>query len=432
MNFKEELAKTERLSTLVYLDSLLLHKEAGFLGDIAKEMIKEEQEVWPCRMTKEEWMEVINDVINDPVLRKLRLIKAEDIKETVPYIAAAGHRAVLFGDEAARGYVIFRGTGSEEEWDDNARGMIAADTLQQRAAARFTREACRQFPSITVAGHSKGGNKAQYAAITLPENTVEQCFSFDGQGFSAAFFEKYNKQIESRKSIVNLISERRGIVHALGFPVDKTTYYIGRRGEPCVNFPHGNPLPLFHCPDALRTSNGDIGPESSTNHIPAVTDHLVNHFMQSPEHSRHLEKTAYGLTLLMSNKKNAAESAAAIAQLMLVLIDLIAEHEDFRNQVTQMIFAETEVLLASLGTAGKLSRLSRQAARKLAKRLVTDHRARHSFIKTIGFVIALRRSFSTSKHMKLWEYINEGINIIFKILKYNTNQPAGAFVDNLL
>ena len=433
MNFKEELAKTEHLSALVYLNSLLTYKDAGLLGDIAKKMATEEEEVWPCRMSKEEWMKVINRAINDPVLKRFRLVKAEDIKKTVPYIAAAGHRAVLFGDGTAKGYVIFRGTGSEEEWEDNAKGMVEADTLQQRAAARFVLEACQQFPHITVAGHSKGGNKAQYAAITLPENTVEQCFSFDGQGFSAAFFKKYSTRIESRKSIVNLISERRGIVHTLGRPVGKTTYYIGRRGEPCVKFPHGNPLSLFHCPDALRTSTGNIGPESFSSHIPAVVNRLVNHFAQSPKHSLHWEKTAYGLTSLMSGNKKAAESVesvGAIAQVLLVLIDLIAEEEDFRKQITDMVFMETEVLLASLGSVGTLSGLNKQIVRKLAQRLVAEQKARKNFIKAIRFMIVLRRGFITGRHIKLSEYIAEGIHIALKILS-KTLTNAGPVLNKI-
>lgn len=37
------------------------------------------------------------------------------------------------------------------------------------------------YDSITVTGHSKGGNKAQY--VTVLSDKVDRCISMDGQGF---------------------------------------------------------------------------------------------------------------------------------------------------------------------------------------------------------------------------------------------------------
>lgn len=91
-------------------------------------------------------------------------------------------------------YVVFRGTAAGE-WPDNFEGGYLADTEQQRRALAFVNR--QQGDQITVVGHSKGGNKAKYVAIL--SDKVYRCVSFDGQGFSEAFWKKYGPQIEKNK-----------------------------------------------------------------------------------------------------------------------------------------------------------------------------------------------------------------------------------------
>ncbi|MCL2420791.1 MAG: DUF2974 domain-containing protein, partial [Defluviitaleaceae bacterium] len=380
MDHRKAFEQAERLSAIVYLNSLVIHKDSPTLGS-AIEKMRETEKDWPCRMDRLDWLKVMDGIQGDEALKALRIIKVEDIEATQPGLVRNGHRAVLLGDNSGRGYVIFRGTGSDEEWDDNAKGMLEAETLQQQAAARFVQQICGQFKHITVAGHSKGGNKAQYATITLPETCIDCCFSFDGQGFSMAFWGKYRDAIEKRKPIIHLASERRGFVHALGFPVKETRYHIGRRGDPQKNLPHGYPLSYFHSPDALRDAAGDIGPESADNLIPATLNKLVTHFLETPKYSPHWEKTASGLTSLMSQTKRAEESASAIAQLLMVFVDLIASDVSFRRQVTEMVLKETDVLLASMDAAraayspvwpGALHDMGKKTAHHLAHLLAAD------------------------------------------------------------
>lgn len=332
-----ELATAERLSALVYLDSLSV-------GPLREVLMGISEEKWPCRMSKQEWDRVIEGAKQDNLPLSI-LTTEEDV---------SGHRAVLFGDRDRHGYVVFRGTGSDEEWEDNAKGMLDADTPQQKKAADFVLKAHRHFRHITVAGHSKGGNKAQYAAITL--DCVDRCFSFDGQGFSVAFCEKYKEAIERRKPVLNLISERRGFVHALGINVAKTRYLAGWRGDPRPGHPHGDPLPYFHCPDALRSSDGALGKESSNNPIPEVVNRLVCYFLQNPKYSKHWEVTAKGLTALMIHEKKqkkepVSETAVAIAHMLGAARSLAARDMSYRRLVAMMAIRERNVLLASLGAA---------------------------------------------------------------------------------
>ena len=424
MNNLEELLRAERLSTLVYLDSLLIHRDTGSLGEVVAKM-RETEKKWPCRMNQSDWIRVMNGIQKDASLKALRILKVEEIESTKPSLVHAGHRAILFGDGYGHGYVIFRGTGSDEEWEDNAKGMFETETLQQQAAARFVQQVHKQFNHVTVAGHSKGGNKAQYAAIALPDNCVNLCFSFDGQGFSIGFLEKYKEAIEKKKSTIQLVSERRGFIHALGFSISETRHYTGRRGNPQEKRPHGDPLSKFHCPDALRDAAGNLGQESMQNPISTTTNRLVTHFLKTSKYSPHWEKTALGLTSLMTQSKKIDEAAAAIAQLLMVFIDLIATDISFRKQTTEMLLKETDVLLASLDEAraayshewtGALSSMGKKVTHNLAHCLIADRQVRHRFIKVIRYAIALRHVLITGRQTKLLEYIKESIHIALKIL----------------
>ena len=410
-----ELERAERLSALVYLDSLLLYKNTGPLGKVTAKMIKTEIE-WPCYMNRGEWAEVLGAIQADAYLSALHVIETEDILTSSPKVRA-GHRAVLFGDRLGRGYAVFRGTGSEEEWQDNAEGMTEADTIQQQAAARCVTRTRRKFRHMTLAGHSKGGNKAQYAAITLDEFYADSCFSIDGQAFSAAFCEKYKEAIEKRRPVIQLAAERRGFIHALGIQVAETRYFTGRRGIPREGRPHGDPLPKFHCPDALRDISGKLGPESLQNPIPAAISRLVKHFMETPKYSYQWDSTAQGLISMVIHKKRAAalpeESAAAVARMLLVFMELIASDVSFRKQVTETIFKETDVLLASMGLA---KTATQNAVQKLANILVKDRVSRRNFIAASRYIISLRQQLTSDRQAKLSEYISELLRTALQIL----------------
>ena len=92
-------------------------------------------------------------------------------------------------------------------WADNFLGAVQADTPEQQSILSFFDKAVaaakKDLPenaelSITVSGHSKAGNMAQY--ITILRENVSRCISFDGQGFSGGFLRKYREQIMRRGS----------------------------------------------------------------------------------------------------------------------------------------------------------------------------------------------------------------------------------------
>lgn len=61
--------------------------------------------------------------------------------------------------------------------------------------------------NIYVSGHSKGGNKAQYVGV-LRGSEIEHVYSFDGQGFSRAFVNRYQDEIDIyADKITNICNE---------------------------------------------------------------------------------------------------------------------------------------------------------------------------------------------------------------------------------
>lgn len=145
--------------------------------------------------------------------------------------------------------VAFRGTSGGDEWVDNGEGLNVADTKCQKDALDFIESL--PYDSITVTGHSKGGNKAMYVAIT--SDKVTRCVAYDGQGFSQEFIDKYWAEIQAKGGVINAYSLSTDYVHALLFPVPNSNqiycqgYGVANIGE------HHSPNSFF-----MTDENGNI------------------------------------------------------------------------------------------------------------------------------------------------------------------------------
>ena len=157
----------------------------------------------------EEWVDIIRYLKNSE-LSKLVL---SDIMLDVDGKPVALCLSEPGNDEEA--IVAFIGTMNETEWRDNAQGINASDTTCQMDALEFVEDI--SYDNITVVGHSKGGNKAMYVAIL--SDKVQRCVSFDGQGFSEEFLEKYWAEINLRGERITNYSLSTDYVHTLLFPI---------------------------------------------------------------------------------------------------------------------------------------------------------------------------------------------------------------------
>lgn len=211
---------------LILLDNLIYLKwdvkENEKLINLADNLLKNEDfdqlmdAVGNCiiRMTSEEWINILKQIRDKPNLNNLR-IKNVDIYNN-------GMEYACFIDEDENATVIFRGTATTEEWEDNGKGAYEYDTKEQIEALNYINGL--DYSNITVTGHSKGGNKAQYVTIFSPK--IVQCISINGQGFSKEFISKYEDDINKNKKKIISINAKYDYVNCLFNSVSEKKYYI--------------------------------------------------------------------------------------------------------------------------------------------------------------------------------------------------------------
>ena len=159
---------------------------------------------------------ILENILADEHLREVRMLRSacEDW--------GAGYGVFADGDDEM--IVAFRGTTTGAEWYDNFAAANLADSAQQRAALAYLEGLnLAGYETVTVTGHSKGGNKAMYCAAV--SDRVDRCVSFDGQGFSDAFAEKYARQIAERGDGIENHCAGGDYINVLLNGIGKTYYY---------------------------------------------------------------------------------------------------------------------------------------------------------------------------------------------------------------
>ena len=172
-----------------------------------------------------DWKNLIMAIRKNPELCKAYISEAH-LDDA--YGAGGGISVVFLNREDREAVVAFRGTANEE-WYDDFVGANQVDSLQQINALEWYKRAYfrhdLQLYTVTVTGHSKGGNKAKY--ITVLNDTPDRCVSFDGQGFSDKFFEFYKKRIQKRQSVIENHNIDYDYVNILMNDIGSRTYYFG-------------------------------------------------------------------------------------------------------------------------------------------------------------------------------------------------------------
>ncbi len=141
-------------------------------------------------------------------------------------------RAVCYTDPKDESPVIaFRGTGgTKNAWQDNFEGAYLEDTYLQKVADEFVRNECAAYNDIVVTGHSKGGNLAMYVTVMEPD-MAQKCVSFDGQGFSDEFLEKYAGMIDRASSKIKSVSAYNDFVNILLTGIAGTCVYVANESS---------------------------------------------------------------------------------------------------------------------------------------------------------------------------------------------------------
>ncbi len=185
---------------------------------------------------------MFNEILNDENLYTLTILDSANQNDGYVSASTYGHldENGMLKENAT---VVYMGTGSATGWEDNAYSLYQPDTKMQKAAYDYLlrqQDVLSEYSSnpdevhVSVTGHSKGGNLAMYSTIkssqdeNLEDGTiiVDNCVSFNGQGFNDEFIEENQELIDNSKAKITAINTYFDSVSALLNPVAGTTWNV--------------------------------------------------------------------------------------------------------------------------------------------------------------------------------------------------------------
>ena len=202
-------------------------------------------------ITGADWLKLFGAIRRDSALMEMQIATTHRDKAEG---GGDGFSVIFLHEPSHQAIIAFKGTQGADEWVDNFMGATTTSqpdgvsTPQQCNALRWYQEKYLALGlsayEITVIGHSKGGNKAKY--LTLMDDTIDHCHSFDGQGFSDQFVEHYYNRIIERRPLINNHNVDRDFVNLLLNDFGNIQFYKG--------FQIGNGGGGFlenHCPNSF-------------------------------------------------------------------------------------------------------------------------------------------------------------------------------------
>ena len=257
-------------------------------------------------ISSRDWSMTFDAILGNDRLQNL-IIKATDED-------SLGGFSVLFVDEQNKEAIVaFRGTTSKE-WVDNFQGGGFVDqqsaplenketiTNQQNAVINTfdkyfdsslvcepddvplcaEKKINKNDYTITVTGHSKGGNKAKF--ITLMDDSVDRCVSFDGQGFSDEFMEQYKDRINERGNLITNYNADKDFVNILLNDVGQTHYLFAQNYGTTSFFENHSPEVMLNFSMESGRTVAQLADEGVRSPIMRELDLLINNFLRNFKH----------------------------------------------------------------------------------------------------------------------------------------------------
>lgn len=278
------------LNNLMYMQNNEPFQEIiAYEGKTVEQLIQEidlnllqDEKDYGSLITGREWKQMIQAIRSDTELMNIKIQSVHT--DTDQANGGGGGVSALFTDpENNEAVVVYRGTASHE-WKDDFVGGAGTDlpdgvsTQQQKNALDWYESLdLDAYDTVTVSGHSKGGNKAKYVTILNKGDTVDRCLSFDGQGFSDEFYDKYAGNIASRQNRIQNHNVESDYVNLVLNDVGDTTFYKGH------DYGEGKFLEN-HCPNTFFAydDNGnvylEVGEQDSNM---AAFDEFLNNYLRS-------------------------------------------------------------------------------------------------------------------------------------------------------
>lgn len=133
-------------------------------------------------MGESEWRALLKAISDDKDLCNMTISHVVDA-DTDPKREDANFRAACFSSEDET-VIVFRGTHGAYTWNDNGESATMVASNSQLEALEYVNILGAELSTngtITVTGHSKGGNMAQFVTICANNLTIDRCLSFDGK-----------------------------------------------------------------------------------------------------------------------------------------------------------------------------------------------------------------------------------------------------------
>ena len=297
-----------------------------FLDEIDMEAIEDDFD-YASYMPGIDWKNIIKAIRKNKKLLSTRVIETH---LDSAYGGGGGVSCVFICDENNEAVVAFRGTATNE-WIDDFLGANQIDSLQQINALEWYNMVYAKYKlnkyTVTITGHSKGGNKAKY--ITILNNTVDRCISFDGQGFSDKFMDHYKKEILERQSIIDNNNIDFDYVNILMNDIGKRTYYLG------YNYGRGG-FAEAHCPNTFFDFDDDgnytmrVNPNGQRDEMKALNKY-INSMIRSAFDDKHRSGNNKLVGTLVERAFSIGEDNSTASDYISFLCDMVADPEYLDN-----------------------------------------------------------------------------------------------------
>ena len=277
---------------VLLLNNLMYMKDDGVLASIVnaenqtvKDVITninveqlEPNKDYGSYITGSDWKDIINTIKQDEQLCNMKIVST-NVDNTPD--GGGGASAVFVDPTTKEAVVTFRGT-ADKEWKDNftgggpTDGLDQVSTIHQENALEWYRSLdLEDYSTITVTGHSKGGNKAKY--LTVMDDSIDRCLAFDGQGFSDEFIKEYSDQIAANQGKITNHNVDSDYVNLLLNDIGNTVFYKG------YDYGEGKFLEN-HCPNTFFKFNedGTVSMALSTrDERMAEVDEFLNNYLRT-------------------------------------------------------------------------------------------------------------------------------------------------------
>ena len=267
----------------------------------------------------------------------LDLFVAETHLDTA-YGGGGGVSALFLNEKTKEAVVAFRGTALNE-WTDDFVASNQIDSLQQINALEWYKQIYDKYElekyTITVTGHSKGGYKAKY--ITILNDTVNRCVSFDGQGFSDVFIEHYKDRILERQRLIENHNVDYDYVNILLNDIGQRFYYHG------YDYGKGG-FAEAHCPNTffdfeengkynMRLNSRGQAPEMQ------ILDQFINSMSRSDVSDKERSETAQLVGILVEKAFSIGSSEEnTVSDYISFVCDLVKDEKYSNNTAFLLAF----------------------------------------------------------------------------------------------